>query len=252
LEPANLPAYLDWLMRWGMTDDSLAVWQVLTAIGEPDGDTALRYAHFLVDRKRIDASAEIWEKATGSTGLTNPGFENDISGLAYDWRYWKEKDGNWALKRVNARTAEGSHALRIEFNGRENLAFHHLYQIFTVDPQTTYRLSYAWKSRGITTDQGPFVEIYSYDKKGLYQAGPMIMGTHGWHEESIAFETPADSHAAVVRLRRRTSMRFDSKIRGVLWIDNFRLEKTEADAPTAAVRHNLFSYRSSPSASNPF
>jgi hypothetical protein len=188
LDPVHLPAYLDWLMRWGLTDDSLAVWQALTAFGEPDGDTARRYAHFLVDRKRVDASADIWETVTGSTGLTNPGFEKDISGLGYDWRHWKEKDGYWALKRVSAQTAEGSHALRIEFKGRENLAFHHLYQIFTVDPREKYRLTYAWKSRGITTDQGPFVEVYGYDKEGLYRAGPMITGTHGWHEASIAFE----------------------------------------------------------------
>jgi hypothetical protein len=227
LEPVHLAAYLDWLMRWGLTDDSLAVWQALTAFGEPDGDTTRRYAHFLVDRKRVDASADIWETVTGSTGLTNPGFEKDISGLGYDWRHWKEKDGYWALKRVSAQTAEGSHALRIEFKGRENLAFHHLYQIFTVDPREKYRLTYAWKSRGITTDQGPFMEVYGYDKEGLYRAGPMITGTHSWNEESIEFETPAECHAAVVRLRRRASMRFDAKIRGTVWIDDFRLEKIE-------------------------
>jgi hypothetical protein len=33
LEPAHLEAYLDWLMRWGMTDESLKVWQALTAVG---------------------------------------------------------------------------------------------------------------------------------------------------------------------------------------------------------------------------
>jgi hypothetical protein len=64
LEPAHLPAYLDWLMRWGMTDESLAVWQALTAFGEPDGETALRYAHFLVNHKRIDASVDIWQNGT--------------------------------------------------------------------------------------------------------------------------------------------------------------------------------------------
>ena len=87
--------------------------------------------------------------------------------------------------RVNHDTCEGDYALRINFNGRENISFHHVYQIFTADPQAKYRLTYAWKSQGITTDQGPFVEIYGYDKEGLYMAGPMITGTQGWHGRSI-------------------------------------------------------------------
>ena len=51
-------------------------------------------------------------------------------------------------------------------------------------------------------------------KKGLYKAGPMITGTQGWREVSIEFEMPEGCRAAVVRLRRLPSTRFDSKIRG--------------------------------------
>ena len=226
LEPVNLAAYLDWLMRWGMTDESLMVWQALNAIVEPDKETALHYAHFLLSHKRITPSVDIWQKYTGSAGLTNPGFERNITGQGFDWRHWGEKDGNWELKRVNDDTVEGEYALKIKFHGQENISFQHLYQIFALDPQEEYRLMYAWKSKEITTDEGPFVEIIGYDTQGLYLAGPMITGSNGWHEESIVFEAPADSRAAVVRLRRRASMRFDSKIRGTVWLDNFRLEKT--------------------------
>ena len=229
LEPANLAAYLDWLTRWSMTDESLMVWQAMTAVAEPGKETALRYAHFLLNHKRIPASIDIWHKYTGSTGLSNPGFEKNITGQGFDWRHWGEKDGNWELKRSYNEAVEGNYALKITFNGQENISFQNLYQIFAVYPLEKYRLTYAFKSRGITTDQGPFVEIYSYDKPGLYHAGPMITGSQGWHEESIEFEIPVDSRAAVVRLRRRASMRFDSKIRGTVWLDNFRLEKVETD-----------------------
>ena len=229
LEPANLAAYLDWLTRWSMTDESFMVWQAMTSITEPEKETALRYAHFLLSHKRVPASIDIWQKYTGSAGLTNPGFEASVTGQGFDWRYWGEKDGMWELKRVYNESAEGNYALKISFNGQDNVSFQNLFQIFAVNPQEKYRLMYTWKSRGITTDQGPFVEIYSYDKRGLYHAGPMITGSQGWHEESIEFEIPADSRAAVVRLRRRASMRFDSKIRGTVWLDNFRLEKIETD-----------------------
>ena len=226
LEPANLAAYLDWLMRWGITDESLIVWKAMTAIAEPEKQIALHYAHFLLNHKRITPSLDIWQQYTGSAGLTNPGFEKNLTGQGFDWRHWGEKDGCWELKRVYNEAAEGEYALKIKFDGQENVSFQHLYQIIAVIPQEKYRLTYAWKSRGITTDEGPFVEIVGYDKQGLYRAGPMITGSNGWHEESIAFEVPADNRAAVVRLRRRTSMRFDSKIRGTVWLDDFRLEKT--------------------------
>jgi len=227
LEPANLAVYLDWLMHWGLADESVQVWQAMTAVAEPEKQTALRYAHFLLSQKRIAPSVEIWQKYTGIAGLTNPGFERSITGQGFDWRHWGEKDGKWSLKRVYSEAVEGEYALKIKFDGQVNVSFQHLYQIFAVNPQEKYRLKYAWKSRGITTDEGPFVEVVGYDKQGLYQTGPMITGSNSWHEESIAFEVPAENRAAVVRLRRRTSMRFDSKIRGTVWLDNFRLEKIE-------------------------
>lgn len=230
LAPSHLPAYLDWLMRWGMPDESDVVWQAMTAIEAPDKETALRYAHFLLGHKRIGESRDIWQQVTGSRGLTNPGFEKEITGRGFDWRHWGEKEGNWALKRVNYQAAEGNSALKITFNGRQNISFQHLYQIVALEPHTRYRLTYAWKSRGITTDQGPFMEIVGYDKTGLYQTGPMITGTQGWHDEAIAFEMPPDGHAAVLRLRRRASMRFDAKIKGMVWLDNFRLEQKGIEA----------------------
>ena len=226
LEPQNLTAYLEWLMRWGMAEGSLVVWQAMTKNQSPDENLALRYAHFLLGHKRIDQSVEIWKQYTGGGGLTNPGFEDRITSRGFDWRIATEKEGNWELKRVYSESAQGNYAIRIKFNGRSNIAFHHLYQIVAVSPNTRYRLRYAWKAMGITTDQGPFLEILGYDKRGVYATGTMMTGTHRWHDGSIDFTVPDDCHAVVVRLRRKTSMRFDSKIRGKLWVDDFRLQET--------------------------
>ena len=231
LEPKHLGDYLEWLIYWSMAEESLTVWQAMNKINTPDKEKALQYAHFLLNNKHIITAMDIWKKYTGSEGLTNPGFEKEITGQGFDWRHWGEEDGNWELKRANYEAVEGGFALIITFNGRENISFYHVYQIFKVDPQSKYRLTYAWKSRGITTDQGPFIEIYGYDNDGLYLTGPMITGTQGWHEVSLEFDTPKGCRAAVVRLSRRPSNRFDSKIRGSLWLDNFRVEKIESDLP---------------------
>ena len=229
LDEEHLDEYLDWLMNWSMTEESLTVWRTMTALSTPENETALRYANFLLHNKHITESSDIWQKYTGIVGMMNPGFEFELTSMGFDWCYWKDKDGIFEVMRVNHDAWEGDYALRVDFRGRENIAFYHVFQIITADPQAKYRLTYAWKSQGITTDQGPFIEIYGYLKEGLYKAGPMITGTQGWREVSIEFEMPEGCQAAVVRLRRRPSSRFDSKIRGSLWLDDFRLEKIGKD-----------------------
>ena len=47
--------------------------------------------------------------------------------------------------------------------------------------------------------------------------------------ETLEFTPPEECHAVVVRLRRLPSRRFDSKIAGTLWLDDFKLEKLNAE-----------------------
>ena len=224
----NLVPYLKWLMRWGRVDDSGIVWKRIVKEVEPDPDVVLQYTHFLVGKKKVPAARDIWHKFNGTEGMTNAGFENEITRRGFDWRYGEDKKDNWEIRRVSTSASEESHALRIWFAGEENISFHHLYQIVPVVPMQSYRLSYGWKSKWITTDQGPFVEIYGYDQKGLHHKGPMITGTHLWHTETLEFAPPAECRAVVIRLRRLKSRRFDSKIAGTLWLDDFKIEKINA------------------------
>ena len=229
LEPDNLVLYLDWLMRWGMTDNTLAVWQKIRKNGKPDTETGLQYAHFLLDKKRVTESISIWQEYLSLDGITNAGFENEITQRGFDWRHWGDKDGNWTIERVNRGAQEGNYALRISFAGRQNISFQNIYQIIPVTALKRLRLSYAWKSHGITTDQGPFIEIVGYDQKGLSQSGPMITGTHKWREDAIEFRPPIGCRAVLLRVRRRPSRRFDSKIKGTFWLDNFHLDILDSE-----------------------
>jgi hypothetical protein len=229
IDPNNLVLYLDWLMRWGMSDNTLTVWQKIRKNGKPDTEIGLQYAHFLLGKKRVAESIAVWQEYLSLDGMTNAGFENEITQRGFDWRHWGDEDGNWTIKRVNRGAPEGKYALRISFAGRQNISFENVYQIIPVTALKQLRLSYAWKSQDITTDQGPFIEIVSYDQKGLSQFGPMITGTHKWQKTSIEFRPPAGCRAVVVRVRRRPSHRFDSKIKGSIWFDDFHLEILDSE-----------------------
>lgn len=230
LASPNLKAYLEWLMRWGMAEESLAVWQAMTARVPAETTLALGYAHFLLGRKYIRQSVDIWQQYTGNIGLTNPGFENSITRQGFDWRITNDKEANWELKRVYSESTQGNYAIRLKFHGKANSTFHHFYQILPVTPDAAYRLTYAWKARGITTDQGPFMEIVGYDTCRIHETGTKMTGTHAWQDDAIVFTAPADCHAVVIRLRRKVSMRFDSKIRGKVWLDHFRLEEIDTES----------------------
>jgi len=225
LDTHNLIAFLEWLMRWGRVNDAEIAWNKIMSAGIQNEDIQLKYIHFLISKKRVPLAAKIRGSHTGGEGLTNSGFEDQITGRGFDWRYTANNKGKWSIRRTLSEAFSGTCSLKIRFEGTENISFSHLYQIVPVDPLTPYRLTYGWCSKNITTDQGPFVDIYGYDCNGVSFKGPMMLGTHPWQEQNIEFTVPEACHAVVVRLRRLTSHRFDNKIAGILWLDDFKLEK---------------------------
>lgn len=217
----NIVSYLQWLMRWDRVEDAQIVWQKIESTQGQDNKLTLGYVHFLIDKKQTIEAKRIWEKFTGTRGITNGDFEVDITRQGFGWRY--RGNGNWKIKRVKSPDSTGSYALRVAFYGKKNISFHHLYQIVPVEPLRRYVMKYRYKSTGITTDQGPFVEVYAYNMKGLHKTGKMITGTNDWRQETVAFMPPEDCHAVVIRLRRLPSKRFDCNIEGTVYLDNFKL-----------------------------
>jgi hypothetical protein len=226
LDTENLTPFLEWLMGWGRVDHAELVWDKIVEAGIEDEEIRSKYVHFLVGKKQVMGAAEIYKAGGGPVeGLTNSGFEEEMFNRGFDWRYTANNKGRWTIRRTLFGAFSGTHCLKIMFEGKENISFGHLYQIVPVDPMMNYRLTYRWRSRDLTTDQGPFTDIYGYDCTGFYTKGPMMLGTNEWREQKIEFTVPEDCRAVVVRLRRRPSHRFDSKIGGTLWLDDFQLEK---------------------------
>lgn len=224
LDRDNLIPLLKWLINWDRVDDAEIVWNKMTNSVIVEKDILLKYIHFLINKKRVPKAAEIWRSHTGNEGLTNAGFEKEVTGLGFDWRYTPDNENKWTIRRTTSNAFNGAYSLKIIFEGKENVSFAHLYQVTPVDPSKVYRLTYNWRSNDISTDQGPFIDIYGYDCKNFYFKGPMIFGTNDWKEQNVEFTIPENCHAVVIRLRRQMSRRFDNKISGTLWLDNFGLE----------------------------
>lgn len=237
----NRGAYLAWLMKWKRVNAAQTTWEAVEADGMVTDELLLDYVHFLVSQKEVASAALLWRRYTGLHGMTNAGFEDKIMNRGFGWRILTDKDGkNWQGYRVYGYSLKGTNALYVSFFGKENVDWRHIYQIVPVTPEQSYLLMYWWKSKGVSTDQKPFVEIFSYDTQGLYQKGPMALRSHDWIPVTIAFTPPANCHAVVVRLRRKESLRFDNKIQGALWLDEFALTLQEpVDSRSGVARDSL-------------
>ncbi len=226
LDADNLAHYLDWLMRTRRVEDARMVWAAMDKAQQEDPQRRIRYIHFLLGNKQVAAAKQVWQQE----GISNPGFEQEFANRGFGWRAINPKHGHWKIKRALVPEVRSDFTAQVWFAGKENVNFYHLYQIVPVEPGKSYRLSYEWRSMNITTDQGPFVEVYGFQCKGLHKKGPMMRGTEMWRTETIAFEVPEGCEAVVVRLRRVPSRRFDSKIEGRVWLDNFGLVEVEGNS----------------------
>jgi tetratricopeptide (TPR) repeat protein len=226
LVPHNRETYFRWLMRWRRAEDAIMAWNSLAPEKRENETLRLSFIHFLISNDNLVLARELWMRSSGPAGITNRGFEEPLTRRGFDWRFSDRKD-EWNIRQTSVRAHSGRKALEIRFYGTANSYFNHLYQLVPVSPGVAYRLSYWWKALQISSDQGIFVEIVGKDCRGLGEKGPMILGSRDWRQVSVDFNAPEDCLAVVIRFRRQKSRRFDNKINGVLWLDDFVLQPVE-------------------------
>ena len=71
------------------------------------------------------------------------------------------------VERSTENPVEGSYGLHLRFMGTKNLEFNPVYQVIPVEPGKVYRLRFARKSKGLTTDRGVYLQVSGYRCEGL-------------------------------------------------------------------------------------
>jgi hypothetical protein len=226
LLPENREPYLRWLMHWRRPDDAAIVWQALPPERQDDPTLRLSFIDFLINNNQISLARDLWQPLADPSGITHPGFEEPLTQKGFDWRFSNRK-GEWIIQQTGYPFHGGQKALEVLFTGQTNPNFSGLSQVVPLLPGRPYRLSYWWKAREITSDQGPFMDVTGKGCKGLYQKGPMIVDTEEWTQVSLEFDVPEGCDGVVVCLRRVPSRRFDNKLGGTLWLDDFSLQPVE-------------------------
>jgi len=196
-----------------------------------------RYIQWLIRQSELDKAREVWRtglheaelKVPDRSIVFNGGFETDTLGGGFDWVIPKYKEVYYEFDR--ATRFKGGTSLRIDFSGQSNLAFHGPRQTVIL-PAGTFELTYVVKSEGITSDQGIYVYVRSFeDSRVLAQSGK-VKGTREWLRVKCDFRIDRPT-AVELAFERDRSEKFNNLLGGSVWIDEVKINPIAEDKLTS-------------------
>ena len=232
-DSTSFKQYLSYLYEVGDKELVQKAWQKRNSFAyKPDRMETLRHIDFLISRGELNEAFQIWKARLREEGLspptegdliTNGGFEKEkILGGGFDWKIEKVPGAEIIFDPSTA--MEGKNSLKVVFNGKENVNFHHVYQFISWKPDTEYLLKVNMRTRAVTTKSGLKIEISGIGP-AFYKASESLVGDNEWKEMTVAFRTPPQSQGGLVRIRRERTDKFDRYISGTVWIDHVSLKE---------------------------
>ncbi|MFT5697841.1 MAG: tetratricopeptide (TPR) repeat protein [Desulforhopalus sp.] len=223
---SNLEHFLDYTIRKRLPHKGLFFWRV----SQKDGiflseKKMLSFIDMLINSGELVAASAIWRTHFNiESVLFNGDFQRKFLQHAFGWRQSKNKAFTLRHERKDDREFPG--ILHYNFKGWDNVNFRHLYQIVPVDGGQHYAITGEIKSKRLSTDQRPFIEIYGYKCKTPYAKSEMVEADQDWARFEVVFGVSEECDAVVVRLRRRESNQIDNKLKGQMWLRNFEMLQT--------------------------
>jgi hypothetical protein len=254
---ADLAVYL---IGQGHIDEALRVWASLSAAEKKEQNEtageALVKALIAAKRYRavLDASRDLAPQ--GTSGIPpveqffNGGFESDNgAAVAANVFGWQVDSSNEAQIAIDPRTGHlGSRSLRVVFNAPTNLRFHNISQLVVVEPSTTYRFECYALARNLRTAGAPKIEVVDAadEKVTLGASQPLAIESSDWQRVTIDFKTPEKAEAVKVRTSRAPCgpKMAVCPIMGLVWYDDFNLQRIGGGADTGGDARGAGSARS--------
>lgn len=255
--PRYTPNLID--LAWGISRNDLETTKALLDIKNDDERLALiRYlarkgkgrevrdeVHLLTDPRSVENINELARllfdaKAFNeSFALLHPGeafykrfilngdFEDPLvlNESGFDWIIAPQQKNRLAID-VSEKLS-GAKSLQINLDGSWTPGAPLLSQTFIVDPNTSYRLSFAVKTKDLVTGGPPLIVVNDASNNQLLgKSENFPTPTTPWTKLSFDFTTLPTSQAAVIRLQRNNCDSSPCPIFGTLWLDEFSIDQT--------------------------
>ena len=160
--------------------------------------------------------------------LLNGGFEDPLvlNESGFDWIVAPQQKNRLAID-VSEKSS-GAKSLQINLDGAWTPGTPLLSQTFVVDPNTSYRLSFAVKTKDLVTGGPPLIVVNDATNNQLLgRSDNFPTATTPWTKLSFDFTTMPASQAAIIRLQRNSCDSSPCPIFGTLWLDEFSIEQTK-------------------------
>lgn len=220
--------YFRVLMHLSSPEKVQQAWNHLTAHKLTDSALTTRYLEYLLTQKDYDRARTLRRAKTENAEylktefLANGGFERDPDGSPFDWRLRPVAGATAAIAPL-----DGERALRVEFDGKANLAYRHASQD-TLPLPGRYRFSARVLCEGVTTDRGVALRLYDPDSaRRLDLRTGEFGGTRPWTPVTAELTVTEKTRRVRVELFRAPSEKFDNQIAGRVWVDDVSLERID-------------------------
>ena len=223
-------ALIRFLARKGKGREVLA--QIARLNGPPSAEIQNEVARLLFAAKAYREAFDLWRAVNHNTELPiNGGFEEPITlnDTGFGWIIAADLKSRAAID-VSEKFG-GTKSLQINFDGASRLRTSLLSQTIVVDPQKTYRLSLAVRTKDLVTGGPPVIFVNDANTSELL-GRPEILptATTAWRQLNLRFDTTAVSQAVTIRVVRDCDSS-PCPIFGTLWLDEFHIEQTESPSP---------------------
>ncbi|MGH9901694.1 MAG: hypothetical protein ACRD68_07760, partial [Pyrinomonadaceae bacterium] len=129
----------------------------------------------------------------------------------------------------------GQRSLRIVFNAPSALGFDNVSQLVPVEPQARYRLEFWVRTQGLKSASTLVTTVSDSAEpaRPLATSSAVPPGTNDWQQVGFEFTTLAKTEAVTVRINRAPCAEDMCPIFGLVWYDNFNLQRIAAADPGA-------------------
>lgn len=201
--------------------EALALWPALEVdevnVYEKD---VFAFINMLIRSEYEEDAISIWKMRYAQDQiLFNGDFNSPPLQTAFGWRIQDIKGASWRIE--TSRDGKEVRSLKVHFNRKHNLNYHHAYQFVPVIGGVDYTLRGELKSAKLTTEQLPYIEVYGYQCDGLYEKTDMVDPDQEWRSFELNFQVPEECNIISVRLRRKMSINIDNKLAGDVWLKGF-------------------------------
>ncbi len=228
---SHLPGYAFYSFAERPLDEARIVWARLDGTHYLDENPSLETAYV---RRLLKAGfvREAWKSEFSDDGpsiatVVDGGFEDGSELDVFGW-HSRKVDGVRAGRARCPDCPEGTHGMRLVFDGKHNPDYGGLWQDIPVQGGRDYVLSAFVKYREITSPNGPRFEVRGLGPGGgceLFERSLDWRLSEPWEQVTVDISVPAGCEGIRLMVTRKSASQLHRFFSGELWIDDVRLSE---------------------------